>query len=175
LKGRQLLPGERERPAQGCSHQHWNQRISISQFQDGMFVSFLPQAQGQSAKLRASRPDAEARSDDHAWLWTLFDGFPTIEAGVAVGPLTALSVPAVRQAVEIIVGTMGTIPACLHREAQGRGKETAGDHPERIGPRGRERLDLSRGASITNHRRRASLRQRLRRRESGRAGQPKGI
>jgi phage portal protein BeeE len=75
------------------------------------------------AETRSSPPD----SDPCDWLLG-FAGPPSI-AGPEVSPLTALGVPAVRAAVELIAGVMGTLPVNLYRPAGGGGKEVADDQP----------------------------------------------
>ena len=75
------------------------------------------------AETRSSPPDSDP------WDWLLgFAGPPSI-AGPEVSPLTALGVPAVRAAVELIGGVVGTLPVNLYRPAGGGGKEVADDAP----------------------------------------------
>lgn len=61
------------------------------------------------------------------WLLNLFGAVP-INSGVAVNSRTALSVPAVRCAVELIAGTLGTLPVKVFAVADNGGKEAAPDH-----------------------------------------------
>jgi HK97 family phage portal protein len=50
-------------------------------------------------------------------------------AGPEITPTTALSVPAVRAAIDIITGIVGTLPCSIYREAAGGGKEIAEGNP----------------------------------------------
>jgi HK97 family phage portal protein len=50
-------------------------------------------------------------------------------AGPEISPQTALSVPAVRAACDLIAGICGTLPVNLFKPAAGGGKEVAADHP----------------------------------------------
>ena len=65
-----------------------------------------------SAVKSISPADAETRSlaDPADWLLEVFGIASPVASGVAVTPRTALSVPAVRAAVELIAGTLGTLP-----------------------------------------------------------------
>ncbi|WP_029660481.1 phage portal protein [Aliihoeflea sp. 2WW] len=62
------------------------------------------------------------------WLVELFGATP-VASGVTVSPRNALSVPAVRAAVELIAGTCGTLPVKVFQHADNGGKEVARDHP----------------------------------------------
>lgn len=82
-----------------------------------------------AAQTTAEAP-AEVRSslaDPSQWLIELFGAMPAA-AGVTVSPRNALSVPAVRTAVELIAGTAGTLPVKTFRHADNGGKEVASDH-----------------------------------------------
>ena len=76
--------------------------------------------------LGAERRDAP---DSDPWDWlTGLAGPPSI-AGSDISPLTALGVPTVRAAVELIAGSTGILSVSFYREAEKGGNEVAGDHP----------------------------------------------
>ncbi|CDZ27995.1 phage portal protein [Neorhizobium galegae] len=67
-------------------------------------------------------------ADPEPWLLELFGASPAT-SGVAVTPLAALSVPAVRTAVELLAGVLGTLPCKAYQPADNGGREPAPDHP----------------------------------------------
>jgi phage portal protein BeeE len=50
-------------------------------------------------------------------------------AGVEVSPQSALEVPTVRAAVDLLAGLMGTLPLNVYRPADNGGSEIVNDHP----------------------------------------------
>lgn len=61
--------------------------------------------------------------------WLLdWGGLPTV-AGPAVTPASAMSVPAVKAAVELIAGAIGSLPVKIYKQAAAGGREEAPDHP----------------------------------------------
>jgi HK97 family phage portal protein len=83
---------------------------------------------------RATQTAADAATEQRSlagpedWLIELFAAAPAL-SGVSVSPHTALRVPAVRAAVELIAGTTGTLPVKVFQSADGTSKEVAHDHP----------------------------------------------
>lgn len=62
------------------------------------------------------------------WLFDLFTGGASV-SGVAVTPATAMRVPAVKAAVELISSTVGTLPAKVFISNDKGGKDADPDHP----------------------------------------------
>jgi hypothetical protein len=62
------------------------------------------------------------------WLLGLFGATPAA-SGITITARAALSVPAVRAALELISGTVGTLPVKVIGDAAGGGKEAVTDHP----------------------------------------------
>ena len=114
-----------------------------------------------------SAPVVETRATDNdPWDWLLGFAGPASIAGPEVSPLTALGVPAVRAAVELIAGIMGTLPVSLYQVAAGGGKEAAEGHPgQSLVGRRRQRLDWRWRASHAPHDGRTASGQRLRPRD----------
>ena len=71
--------------------------------------------------------DVSGVADPADWLLELFGAQP-VGSGVSVNPRSALAVPAVRAAVELIAGTLGTLPVKVFEVTDKGGKEVARDH-----------------------------------------------
>lgn len=89
-----------------------------------MFGFFKPKAETTSATTAETR----SLADPSDWLLEIFGAQPAT-SGVAVSPAAALRVPAVRAAVELIAGVLGTLPVKVHAPADGGGKEVDANHP----------------------------------------------
>ena len=72
--------------------------------------------------------EARSLADPEDWLLELFGAVP-VTSGVTVSPRSALAVPAVRAAVELIAGVLGTLPVKVHAPADGGGKDVHPEHP----------------------------------------------
>jgi phage portal protein BeeE len=81
-------------------------------------------------KLRSPRA-AEARShvSSNSTNWAQMFGDSESSTGVAVTPETALRTAAVFACVNVISGTIGTLPARVYRRLEGGGREQATEHP----------------------------------------------
>jgi HK97 family phage portal protein len=76
-----------------------------------------------------ANPTVEQRSSDDPWDWMLGLVGPSSIAGPEVSPATALEVPAVRNAVDLISGLLGTLPLNIYRPSANGGTEIVNDHP----------------------------------------------
>ncbi len=89
-------------------------------------MRILPRLFQRSVAPVAPASETRAFGDD---LLTLFSGgLPTSNSGITVSASTALTVPAVRVAVELIAGVLGTLPVKVFRPVAAGGKEVADDH-----------------------------------------------
>jgi len=82
-----------------------------------------------SAVQTSAQPTVEQRSSDDPWDWMLGLTGPSSIAGPEVSQATAIEVPAVRNALELISGLLGTLPLNLYRPAPNGGTEIVSDHP----------------------------------------------
>ncbi|SEB43529.1 phage portal protein, HK97 family [Nitratireductor aquibiodomus] len=80
-----------------------------------------------SPRQGGSADEQRSLANPEDWLLELFGAVP-VASGVSVNPRSALSVPAVRAAVELIAGTASTLPVKVFRHAPNGGKEVAANH-----------------------------------------------
>jgi HK97 family phage portal protein len=72
-------------------------------------------------------PSDPPPSDPWAWALGWSGGFSS--SGVEISPQSALEVPAVRAAVDLLAGLMGTLPLNVYKPADNGGSEIVNDHP----------------------------------------------
>lgn len=89
-------------------------------------------ASPQPVKSISQADEVRSMADPADWLLEVFGIASPVASGVAVTPRTALSVPAVRAAVELIAGTLGTLPVKVFDIATNGGKEVTADHPASV-------------------------------------------
>jgi hypothetical protein len=82
----------------------------------------------------APAPALEVRADGDPNWWDILTGIagPASLSGPEVSPLSTLNVAAVRAAVDLISGIMGTLPVAIYQTADGGGQEVADDHPGQL-------------------------------------------
>jgi HK97 family phage portal protein len=85
-----------------------------------------PFSKSQTAAVSAQ--EQRSLADPEPWLLELFGASPAT-SGVAVTSIAALSVPAVRAAVDLLAGVLGTLPVKAYQPADNGGREPAPDHP----------------------------------------------
>jgi hypothetical protein len=78
----------------------------------------------------APAPALEVRADGEPNIWDILTGIsgPASLSGPEVSPLSALNASAVRAAVDLIAGIMGTLPVSIYQTANGGGQEVAAGH-----------------------------------------------
>jgi len=90
--------------------------------------SFFRRSKSDTGSVPTETRDTSVVSSPADWLLNLFGGTQTLSE-IDINPQSALGVPAVRAAVELIAGVMGTLPVDIYRPSADGGSEIATDHP----------------------------------------------